>query len=186
MYNWSSESILKDVMVDMTKSFGHRGDLARYVESQNHRELGNRIVLAYNEYINDRGNLGVDAPDRESTIKRILYFCQDVMNQICWRAFRLVNEQATGLNEDIKIRGRIAKIVTDHHFYFSNVHHYLAERHDSFGHIETLRMFIHRDEKIDLESGEVLWIVNSVAFEFEEAINIMTKVAEKRRFHPLI
>ncbi|GEM_PF-3289871 len=176
--DFCDSSYIADVVSDMAKLSDHRGRLARYIEVQTHRQVGNRIVLALTEWEERDLNAGFYSPGSADLIKQLLFFCQEVMNHVCMKARQEISEIS---EEDLETEGKIIESVSSDHFYLSNVYSYLADKTDFSNYIGPLRFYLHADEKQDSISGEIIWSFSHIAMDFQEAMLIMARMADKVR-----
>jgi hypothetical protein len=190
------KSFIDAVITDMgTKKGVSNATIARVIQNMGHKDIGNRIALAYVKLNNDR----TTAKRANQTVavkpEQLLSFVQQVMNQICWSARRLVVEQlkterseAAGLQaagidfsertaEEVDVESvstnLISEVVADDHFFLSNVHAWLAAQMSYLDDIQPLEVFVNQQQEIDEHTGEIQWVVTDRASSFDEAMGIM-------------
>ena len=169
------------------------GKAARIVEEQDHKNPANRIALAYLQLSRERLEAakaekatGVRGTDPVVKPEIMLSFAQNVMNQVCWNARRLVvansaEDFANGIDfsQDVAEQtgvssetDNISQFVDDDFMTLNNVQTWLGAQMSYLNDIQPLFYFA-QSEEID---GE--WVQTHQSMNFYDAQCSMTEIIE--------
>lgn len=169
------------------------GKAARVVEAQNHKNSANRIALAYLQLSRERleaikaeKQTGVRGIDPVVKPELMLSFVQNVMNQVCWNARRLVvansaEDFANGIDFSQEVAEQtgvssdtdnISQFVDDDFMTLNNVQTWLGAQMSYLDDIQPLFHFA-QSEEVD---GE--WVQTHQCTSFYDAQCAMAEIIE--------
>jgi hypothetical protein len=188
-----NNSFIESAISKLAEQKSSTGRAARIVEAQDHKNPANRIALAYLKLSRERleaakaeKTTGIRGRDPIVKPEAMLSFVQNVMNQVCWNARRLViansaedfgngidfsqdAAEQTGVSSKTE---NVSQFVDDDFMTLNNVQTWLGAQMPYLNDIEPLFYFA-QSEEID---GE--WEQTHQSMNFYDAQCAMTEIIE--------
>lgn len=173
-----------------------RAAIAKLVQKQDHPNVLNRIAMTMVTLQADRRMASRAYRKVQLKPERMLSFVQDISNQCCWAARRLLiaqqnheaEQQASGVDfsadvaEQVGVESvstdRIAEVIESDAFSLGNLHSWLAGKMNYLGEIEDFHLYADRGP-VDSATNENAWATLRFADTFNEAQGIMAQILDE-------